>query len=122
MHCFYFNIAFFQYKKEYKSWNPALDTLKVLEGQDWPEEVKNYYDSLPARAEQTVRKEVWEAALVLRQILFWRWRLSLAGISSLTFQQCFSYFFPQATLSLQYAFILLYAIILFVFYGYICTD
>ncbi|MCW3090760.1 MAG: acetylhydrolase, partial [Ferruginibacter sp.] len=56
---FLLNVAFSQNTKEYKTWNPALDTLKVLEGQGWPREVKNYYDRLPARAEQTVRKEVW---------------------------------------------------------------
>lgn len=56
---FLFNIAFSQNSKSYKTWNPALDTLKVLEGQGWPKEVKNYYDRLPSRAAQTVRKEVW---------------------------------------------------------------
>jgi lysophospholipase L1-like esterase len=64
------HIAFSQ-NREYKTWNPALDTTKVVEGQGWPTEVKNYYDRLPARAEQTVRKEVWNlskqsAGLVLK--------------------------------------------------------
>ncbi len=67
---FLYNVALSQ-NAEYKTWNPALDTLKVLEGQGWPKEVKNYYDRLPARAEQTVRKEVWDlsensAGLLLR--------------------------------------------------------
>ena len=57
---FLLNTAFSQTAKEYKTWNPASDTLKVLEGQGWPNEVKNYYDRLPARAEKTVRKEVWD--------------------------------------------------------------
>ena len=61
----------FSQNREYKTWNPALDTTKVVEGQGWPTEVKNYYDRLPARAEQTVRKEVWNlskqtAGLVLK--------------------------------------------------------
>lgn len=57
---FLINVTFSQVTREYKTWNPALDTLKVLEGQGWPREVKNYYDRLPAKAEQTVRKEVWD--------------------------------------------------------------
>ncbi|WP_018616583.1 SGNH/GDSL hydrolase family protein [Segetibacter koreensis] len=56
---FILNVACAQNTKEYKTWNPASDTVKVLEGQGWPNEIKNYYDRLPARAEQTVRKEVW---------------------------------------------------------------
>lgn len=56
---FLFQICFAQNKKEYKTWNPATDTLKVLEGQGWSGQLKNYYDRLPARAEQSVRKEVW---------------------------------------------------------------
>lgn len=56
---FLFQFSFAQNKKEYKVLNPASDTLQVLEGQAWPHQVKDYYDRLPARAEQTVRKEVW---------------------------------------------------------------
>ena len=56
---FLFQICFAQNKKEYKTWNPATDTLKVLEGQGWSGQVKDYYDRLPAKAEQSVRKEVW---------------------------------------------------------------
>jgi lysophospholipase L1-like esterase len=44
----------------YKKWNPALDTLQVLEGQAWPKQVKNFYDRLPAKAENSVRNEVWD--------------------------------------------------------------
>ena len=55
----FFFIGFAQNKKEYKTWNPAVDSLQVLEGQAWPKQVKDYYDRLPAEVEQTVRKEVW---------------------------------------------------------------
>lgn len=41
-------------------WNPVQNTYPVLEGQAWPKDVKNYYDRLPAKAEQTVRKAVWD--------------------------------------------------------------
>jgi lysophospholipase L1-like esterase len=40
-------------------WNPASSPTPVIEGQAWPAEVKSYYDRLPARAEKTVRPEVW---------------------------------------------------------------
>ncbi|HKG67797.1 MAG TPA: SGNH/GDSL hydrolase family protein [Segetibacter sp.] len=56
---FLLNVAFSQ-NSDFKTWNPALDTLKVLEGQGWQHEVKDFYDRLPSRAEQTVRKEVWD--------------------------------------------------------------
>jgi len=52
--------GFSQNVTTYKKWNPASDTLQVLEGQAWSKEVKNYYDRLPARAEHVVRDEVWE--------------------------------------------------------------
>jgi len=55
-----FQQGFSQRTTIYKKWNPALDTLQVLEGQAWPKEVKNFYDRLPAKAENTVRNEVWE--------------------------------------------------------------
>ena len=51
--------CFSQNKIEYKTWNPANDSIQVLEGQAWPHEVKDFYDRLPARAEQTVRQAVW---------------------------------------------------------------
>lgn len=41
-------------------WNPAQQNFHVLEGQVWPNEVKNPYDRFPARAEKSVRKEVWQ--------------------------------------------------------------
>lgn len=40
-------------------WNPANSTEPVIEGQAWPKEVKSFYDRLPARAEKTVRPDVW---------------------------------------------------------------
>ncbi|MEO6686543.1 MAG: SGNH/GDSL hydrolase N-terminal domain-containing protein, partial [Dyadobacter sp.] len=40
-------------------WNPANNSFPVLEGQAWPNEVKNKYDRLPARAEKVVREQVW---------------------------------------------------------------
>ncbi|MGC4036859.1 MAG: SGNH/GDSL hydrolase family protein [Chitinophagaceae bacterium] len=43
----------------YKWWNPAESSFPVVEGQAWPKEVQNFYDRLPARAEKTVRPDVW---------------------------------------------------------------
>jgi lysophospholipase L1-like esterase len=40
-------------------WNPAQSGFTVVEGQAWPSELKNPYDRLPARAEKTVRTDVW---------------------------------------------------------------
>jgi lysophospholipase L1-like esterase len=51
--------SFSQNTIEYKTWNPANDTMQVLEGQAWPREVKDYYDRLPARAQKSVREAVW---------------------------------------------------------------
>ncbi|WP_214228130.1 SGNH/GDSL hydrolase family protein [Pedobacter sp. B4-66] len=52
-------LSFAQDKAKYKVWNPANDTLTVLEGQGWPKKVKDYYDRLPAKAEGLVRSDVW---------------------------------------------------------------
>src|SRR4051794_32348278 len=49
-----------QNQQSYKSWNPVSATFPVLEGQAWPKEVKDAYDRFPARAQQTVEKEVWD--------------------------------------------------------------
>ena len=54
------HFVFSQNAKEYKYWNPATDASYVLEGQAWPKEVKDYYDRLPATAENIVRKPVWD--------------------------------------------------------------
>ena len=55
-----FQFCFSQNKTEYITWNPADDSVQVLEGQAWPHEVKDFYDRLPARAEQSVREPVWK--------------------------------------------------------------
>nr|WP_294870845.1 SGNH/GDSL hydrolase family protein [uncultured Pedobacter sp.] len=49
-----------QDKAKYKVWNPANDTLNVLEGQGWPKKTQDYYDRLPAKAESIVRADVWK--------------------------------------------------------------
>jgi hypothetical protein len=41
-------------------WDPAANSLPVIEGQGWPTEVKEPYNRLPARAEKSVRKPVWD--------------------------------------------------------------
>ncbi len=51
--------SFSQNTIDYKTWNPANDTMQVLEGQAWPHEVKDFYDRLPSRAEKSVRDAVW---------------------------------------------------------------
>src|SRR4051812_33609006 len=56
---FIFHSAFSQ-PKEYRYYNLADDPGLVLEGQAWPNEVKDFYDRLPAAAEKTVRKPVWD--------------------------------------------------------------
>ncbi|MDP4250759.1 MAG: SGNH/GDSL hydrolase family protein [Bacteroidota bacterium] len=57
---FLFQTGFTQTPDGYKSWNPATDSLSVLEGQAWPHEGKSFYDRLPAKAEPSVRHAVWE--------------------------------------------------------------
>lgn len=44
---------------QYKTWNPGTDSIYCLEGQAWPGSDQSYYNRLPAKAESTVRKEVW---------------------------------------------------------------
>jgi hexosaminidase len=44
----------------YQYYNPQADPAFVPEGQAWPNEVKDFYDRLPAKAEKTVRKPVWD--------------------------------------------------------------
>lgn len=55
----YASFSFAQADRQLKTWNPVSETRTVLEGQAWPEEVEDYYDRLPAKAQQNVRKEVW---------------------------------------------------------------
>jgi lysophospholipase L1-like esterase len=63
----FFLLAFLQVtsgysqKISYAWWNPAKSQFPVLEGQAW-REVKNPFDRLPAKAESTVRKDVWDLA------------------------------------------------------------
>ena len=52
-------------------WNPENHPLPTLEGQAWPASVASYYDRLPQKAKQKVRKPVWvlskqTAGLVIR--------------------------------------------------------
>lgn len=52
-------------------WNPGEAAFPVLEGKAWPNNTKDFYDRLPARAENKVRKAVWNlsqesAGLMLR--------------------------------------------------------
>jgi len=44
----------------YTWWNPVENSFPVIEGQAWPQDLKNPYDRLPARAEKNVRPRVWE--------------------------------------------------------------
>jgi len=58
--CFAKTLACFsQNINEYKWWNPADNSFPVIEGQAWPEEVKNKYDRFPARAVETLNPNVW---------------------------------------------------------------
>ncbi len=74
--CLFFLLTFLQVtsgysqKISYTWWNPAKSQIPVMEGQAW-REVKSPYDRLPAKAESTVRKDVWDlshqtAGLMLR--------------------------------------------------------
>ncbi|MDO1449339.1 SGNH/GDSL hydrolase family protein [Rhodocytophaga aerolata] len=51
--------AFSQAPANYVWWNPAQHDFPVIEGQAWPNQLEHPYDRLPASAQQTVRKEVW---------------------------------------------------------------
>ncbi|AOM80845.1 acetylhydrolase [Pedobacter steynii] len=48
-----------QQQNTFKSWNPAKDSLNVIQGRGWSEGFKSDYDRLPADAENKVRKAVW---------------------------------------------------------------
>ena len=41
-------------------WDPASADTAIIEGQAWPDEVKDRYDRLPSRAQMMVDKDVWE--------------------------------------------------------------
>ena len=51
--------CFSQNGDAYKWWNPADNPFPVIEGQAWPDEVKEKYDRFPARAEKTLNPNVW---------------------------------------------------------------
>lgn len=52
-------ISFSQEKTKTIWWNPAQHEFNVIEGQAWPDQVSSRYDRLPSKAEQIVRKPVW---------------------------------------------------------------
>jgi len=54
------SLARAQEAENYTWWNPVENNFPVIEGQAWPQEVKNPYDRLPGRAEKQVRPRVWE--------------------------------------------------------------
>lgn len=53
-------IAQAQTQPTYQWKNPANEKTALVGGQAWPQAAAHYYDRLPARAEKTVRKEVWD--------------------------------------------------------------
>jgi lysophospholipase L1-like esterase len=53
-------LGFSQLPTAYTWWDPAKNNFSSIEGQAWPNEVKDPYDRLPARAEKNVRKPVWD--------------------------------------------------------------
>ena len=44
----------------YKTWNPAQESFNSIQGKGWPGQTSSYYDRLPAKAEKTVRGDVWD--------------------------------------------------------------
>ena len=56
---FIFHFSFSQTNK-YQAYDPSKDPAIVMEGQAWPNEVKDFYDRLPSRSEEQVRKPVWD--------------------------------------------------------------
>jgi lysophospholipase L1-like esterase len=62
---------FAQNSTDYVWWNPVQNQFPVIEGQAWPNDVKDPYDRLPASAEKSVREPVWKlshnaAGLIIR--------------------------------------------------------
>jgi len=51
--------CFSQNGDKYKWWNPADNSFSAIEGQGWPNEVKEKYDRFPARAEKALNPNVW---------------------------------------------------------------
>ncbi len=62
---FLLSVAFLSYpvksqqKGTLKWWNPETASFPVLQGQAWPGETEHFYDRLPLRAKEKVRKPVW---------------------------------------------------------------
>lgn len=54
------SIVFAQKVDSLKWWNPAENCFLAIEGQAWHNEVIGPYDRLPSRAENKVRKPVWD--------------------------------------------------------------
>ncbi|PVD51020.1 hypothetical protein DC498_16495 [Terrimonas sp.] len=52
--------SYSQASHTYKWFDPAQSAFPVIEGRGWQAELKDAYDRFPAKAEQTVRKEVWK--------------------------------------------------------------
>lgn len=53
------NLCFSQTNANYTWWNPATATFPVVDGRGWHDSLVRFYDRLPAKAEKTVRPEVW---------------------------------------------------------------
>ncbi|MFT3704901.1 MAG: SGNH/GDSL hydrolase family protein [Agriterribacter sp.] len=51
--------GFSQTPDNYKWWNPADNSFPTVEGRGWQDGLKDYYDRMPAKAEATVRQDVW---------------------------------------------------------------
>ncbi|MET6997616.1 SGNH/GDSL hydrolase family protein [Chitinophaga defluvii] len=52
-------VALCQQITSYKWWNPVESSFPVIQGQAWPKEVAQFYDRLPARAQEKVSPSVW---------------------------------------------------------------
>lgn len=55
-------LCFKLHAQQFKFWNPAIDSLNVVQGRGWTKGFKNSYDRLPASAESKVRNAVWKLA------------------------------------------------------------
>jgi lysophospholipase L1-like esterase len=51
--------GFSQTQDEYTWWDPAANAFPVVEGRGWQTELAGFYDRLPAKAENLIRKDVW---------------------------------------------------------------
>ena len=53
------NYTYAQFTSGYKWYNPAESSYPVIDGRGWQTALADTYDRFPAKAEQTVRNEVW---------------------------------------------------------------